>query len=539
MRMSKLRDYQEGAVEALVSAWRESEQSGLVVLPTGTGKSIVQAEIIRRLGQADPTCRILALTHVRELIAQNASALLRVWPNAPLGIYSAGLGRRDGYARILFGSIQSIARQVEAIGPRDVVLIDEAHLVPDNSESQYGAVLAALRSQRPGLRVGGLTATPYRLSTGKLTEGHDGNPPVFDRVVYEAKLADMVAQGWLSPLTSKGPAFKFDLTGVRTRAGEFVPGDLESRINRDDANVRVVHQALAMAADRRSWLVFAVGHEHARALGAVLTEFGIANAVVLGDTPDRERDAAIAAFKAGQLRALVSVGVLTTGFDAPGVDCIVLARPTKSPGLYVQMLGRGTRLAPGKRDCLVLDFAGNVGRLGPVDEIDGSHGAEIQKGKGGARVKECEACLAIAKASATACPDCGTAFPKPEPKALPSELAAGAVVSWEAKTRTFLVLDVEYAHHVKDGRSSLRVMYHVDGQRFPISVFHAIEGRAFYPWQEWWGRRSRQPAPRSVDQAARMCRGLPVPSEITCRLDGKWWRVVGESFDLLSGEVAA
>ncbi len=534
--MTTLRPYQSDAVNALMAGWHSGTASGLVVLPTGTGKSLVQAELIRRLGTASDAVRILAVSHVQELIAQNAAALSRLWPGAPMGICSAGLKQREGDARIVFGSIASIFRDPAALGPRHIVLIDEAHLVSHDAETMYGRLLSGLRQLVPHLSIGGLTATPYRLTTGRLTEAYEGAPAVFERVVYEARLSDMIEAGWLSPLTSKATVTRFDLNGVKTRAGEYVAGELSARVNNDALNEQIIGQTLAMASDRKSWLVFAVGHDHARALGSVLSDFGIPNAVILGDTHSEARTRAIGAFRAGRLRALVSVGVLTTGFDAPNVDCILMARPTKSPGLYVQMLGRGMRLAEGKRNCIVLDFAGNVKRLGPVDEIDGGDARGISE-KLEAKARECPVCATLVSAKRSKCPDCGHVFSIPRGLAKP-ELSQAAVVSSEAEHCWFDVERVTYARHEKDGRQSLRVMYEVEGHQWPISEFHGFSGSPSWAWRRFWEKRSTEPLPDNMSDALAMVVSLPIPCRIWCRRDGKFWNVRKAQFDNRSKRAA-
>ena len=213
----------------------------------------------------------------------------------------------------------------------------------------------------------GLTATPFRLDSGML---HEGKNALFTDIAYEVPVRDLIDQGYLSPLVSKQPATRLDVSKVGTRAGDFIARDLAAAVDQD-----AITRA-AVSRDHRPW-------RGAEILAGLLLRRrprapcrrGIPHAgaspvaTIFGDTPKDERDAIIAAFKRGEIRALASMGVLTTGFNAPAVDLIALLRPTKSAGLYVQMVGRGTRLAPGKENCLVLDFAGNVRRHGPIDLV--------------------------------------------------------------------------------------------------------------------------------------------------------------------------
>ncbi len=361
----ELRDYQRAAIDALYAWFRAGRGSPLVVAPTGSGKSVILAEFARSAVVAYPETRILIVTHVRELIAQNHAALIRLWPDAPAGIYSAGLGKRQLGRQVLVAGVQSIARRARELGRVDLVIVDEAHLVPRSSDTQYGRLFEGLRRANPSLKVIGLTATPYRLDSGLL---HGGANALFDGIAHDIPVGMLVERGHLAPLVSKRPAAAFDTAGLHRRMGEFVEREMMERISGDPTRAAVA-EIVELGRDRRSWIAFCISVEHARAVRDELREHGVIAETVTGETPGPERDRWLRAYRAGQVRALTSVGVLTTGFDAPATDLIAMLRPTASTGLYIQMAGRGMRTAPGKDDCLVLDFAGNVMRHGPVDAI--------------------------------------------------------------------------------------------------------------------------------------------------------------------------
>lgn len=530
----QLRPYQADAASAMIAAWRSSSRGALVVLPTGAGKSVVIAETLRQsIELSRPDRQFLVVTHSRELVQQNADACARLCPGVPFGIVSAGLGRNDADARVLFAGIQSL-RNPGAIGPRHVVLIDEAHAVSTEPGSSYGKLLAHLRARVPRLFLGGLSATPFRMSQGMLTEPHDGRPAVFDTVAFEVTLAQMIEAGYLCPVTTRATPAAFDVSGVSIRAGEFVEGELAAAVNHADVNHQVVASALRLAWNRRAWLIFAVNADHARGLSGALAEHGVAHSVVLGSTPRRERDAAIAAYRAGRIRALVSVGVLSTGFDAPNTDCLIMARPTWSLSLYVQMTGRGMRLSPGKADCLVLDFAGNTERLGPVDEVRHVLASPDENGK---RAKVCQRCAEIVSLTAAMCPACSTPFParerQPQSRTVPApRISRSAILARDANLTWFTVDNVSARMHESFGRQSVRVVYHVREQQFPISSFFSTSGRGFWPFQRWWDQHgTRLRPPRDPQTAVYAVSELPTPTAIGCEHDGKFWRVVRLSFD--------
>ena len=198
---------------------------------------------------------------------------------------------------------------------------------------------------------------------------HEGERRLFTDIAYEVSIRDLIDHGYLCPLISKMTNLTLDVGGVGSRGGEFIAGQLQAAVDRESITRAAIDEILAYGEGRRSWLLFCSGVEHATHVALALRDRGVSCATIFGDTPSAERDRIIAAFKRGEIRALASMGVLTTGFNAPAVDLIAMLRPTKSTGLYVQMAGRGTRLAPGKENCLVLDFAGNVARHGPIDAV--------------------------------------------------------------------------------------------------------------------------------------------------------------------------
>lgn len=402
--MFQLRQYQRHTLDEIY-AWFESHQSGhpVAVLPTGAGKSIIVAAFIQEALQSWPETRVLMLTHVKELLEQNYEKILEIWPDAPIGIFSASIGQKVLTEPITFAGIQSIHKHPEKLGHVDLILIDECHLLNNKQEGIYRAFITALERINPSLRVIGLTATPYRLGQGYLTEGADA---LFTDIIEPTSIEQLVYDGYLAPLRSKHTAAMIDVSGVRKQGGEYKAGELETAAMRHNAGI--VAETNLRASHCRSILVFASGVDHAYALAEA---FG--GRCITGETPKAQREEIIDAFKSGALRVLANANVLTTGFNHPDLDCIVLARPTMSPGLYVQMAGRGMRIKSHVDHCLVLDFAGCVAQHGPITQVVPP---DKKGGKpGDAPIKTCPECMELLHLSVMVCPSCGFEFPKPEP----------------------------------------------------------------------------------------------------------------------------
>jgi DNA repair protein RadD len=452
--MLDLRPYQRSAIDALYTYFGVSTGNPLICMPTGTGKSVVIAGFMRDALEAYPETRILMLTHVKELIQQNYMALLRVWPGAPAGIYSAGLSRRDIRAQILFAGIQSIHKRAAQVQRCDLVIVDEAHLISRNDSGMYRSFLAELQRMNGGMvKVIGFTATPYRMDSGML---HEGKDRIFTDIAFEVPMLEMMGQGYLCPVIPKKTTTQLDVGGVGTRGGEFIAGQLEAAVDQDHITAAAVSEIIQHGEGRGSWLVFCSGVSHARHVRDAIRERGFTAETVTGDTTPAERDQFLAGYKAGRIRCLTNANVLTTGFDAPGTDLVALLRPTKSVGLYVQMVGRGTRLAPGKEDCVVLDFAGNTARHGPVDTVDGRRKEQGEDGE--APVKTCPECQTINHAAVRICTECGHEFPPPEIK-VAAQAATHALLSSQLQPVWTKVDDISYSIHNKPNKPPTLVAF--------------------------------------------------------------------------------
>ena len=292
------------------------------------------------------------------------------------------------------------------------VAVHNCHLVAHKDEGGYRTFLTAMALINPNLRIIGLTASPYRLGHGYITD----KPAIFDALIEPVTIEELIHKGFLSTLRSKLTTTKLEVDGVHKRGGEYIDSELQAAVDTKDKNSKVVHEVIKFAVGRKSWLFFCAGVAHAHHIKDALVEQGIVAECVTGDTPSNERSRILAEFKAGRIQALTNANVLTTGFDAPMIDLIAMLRPTMSPGLYVQMAGRGLRIAEGKTDCLVLDFAGVVEQHGPITAVK----PPPKKGDkvGEAPVKVCDHCQEICALSVRVCPACGEPFPEPVKAAL-------------------------------------------------------------------------------------------------------------------------
>lgn len=441
-----LREYQQRAIDQLYAWFGSSKHSNpCLVLPTGSGKSHIVAALCKDAIQNWPDTRILMLTHVKELIEQNAEKMRLHWPGAPLGIYSASIGKKDLGEPITFAGIQSIRTKAQQIGHIDLVIIDECHLVNHKDEGGYRKLLADLKEINPELRVIGLTATPYRLGHGLITD----KPALFDELLEPVGIEELVFKGYLSTLRSKTTTAKLDTSGVKKRGGEFIESELQAAVDTKDNNINVVLEVLKLSGERKAWLFFCSGVQHARHIAEVLDDYGVPADCITGETPKKEREQIIADFKAGKIKALTNANVLTTGFDYPDIDLIAMLRPTMSASLYVQMAGRGMRVKSHTDHCLVLDFAGVVAMHGPITAVQPPKKAG--QGDGEPPVKVCENCFELCHISARECPACGNPFPEPAKKKL--KLHHDDIMGIEGKD--FEVTGWSWRRHISKASGSL------------------------------------------------------------------------------------
>ena len=550
----KPREYQQEAIDSVYKYFEEGNKGNpLIAAPTGTGKSIIVGELCGGIVSKWPSQRLMMITHVKELIEQNHSKFKTMYPCISVGIYSAGLKRKDSYQNVIFSGIQSVAKKAHEFGKIDLIIIDECHLVSPNAEASYGKFIDTLMLVNPHLKVIGLTATPYRLGLGLMTNGQ-----IFDDIVYDKTQGDdfvwFIEQGYLSPLIPKPTKTSFDLEGVKKRGGEFISKDLQDVCAKTEITRSAVEETIGFGTEqkRKRWMVFTTGKEHCIQACEMLLEYGIDARAVYTGMPGggTQREETINWFKQydNSIKVLVNVDTLTTGFDCPELDLLAILRPTNSPGLWVQILGRGTRPAYAenydlstaesrlaaikagpKQNCMVLDFAANTMRLGPINRVAVP---EPKKKTGGdPPAKICPECDTIVYAAAQFCEYCGHEFPPPKVK-LTSQASNQTLIAGqetEIQVMEYVVDKVFYSLHTSRRKTrSLKVRYFCSHEHFDeyISLENDINS---WPRQRsiiWWGERAHMhwlEVPDNIEAAlVHINNGaLKTPTRINVRVDVK------------------
>lgn len=503
--------YQQDAIDACYGFLRCRKDNPCIVIPTGGGKTPVMATICND-AVTRWNGRVLVLSHVKELIEQTAATLSGWYPKLKVGVYSAGLGRRESLADVLVAGIQSVYKKglkLAGSDPFRLVLVDESHRIPTSGDGMYRQLLADLKVAFPGVRVVGLTATPYRLKGGNVC----GPDNFLNEVCYEAGVRELIAKGYLCSLVSKQSKHSVDSTKLTIKNGEFDNDALTVAFDSGDVVSQAVSEILNETRNRKSVLIFCCNVAHAEHVQQLIADqSGQSVGLVTGETANSIRDREVERFKDGSLKYLVNVSVFTEGFDARRVDCVVLLRSTLSPGLYYQMVGRGLRRHETKSDCLILDFGGNVMRHGCIDAIQ-INGKGGKSGDGElAAAKPCPECDSLVSIGFRTCPDCGYQWPaleerKPNHQPTADEIA---VTTDQLKPAVWEVNHVYYGEHEKRGGvegdpKTMRVSYYLDRTLIAeewVCIEHS--GWANERALAWWNERTYAAMPNTSVDASRL-----------------------------------
>lgn len=552
--MIKLRPYQIDGLDALWNYFQEGNTGNPVLAwPCGTGKSIVPAIFIEGVMRRWSNQRFLLITHVKELIDQNYKALLKIWFNAPVGIYSAGLKSKETAQSIIYGGIQSMVKNAEAFGFRDIIFIDECHLISDEDASMYLTFLAIMKLINPNVKIIGLSATPFRMGMGLITEGK-----IFTHIVHDLTSMDnfnkLIADGYLSPLIPLRTKIELDTSEVSIdyKSGDFAKGSLQKAVDKQEVTFQALRELVAAGHNRRSWLIFSSGIEHAEHIAEMLGTFGIDCAPVHSKRDADYNDAALLAFKNYELRSIVSYSKITTGFDHPGVDLIGDLMPTLSIPRHVQKYGRGERpvYADGfdldtiegrlnaikngpKHNCLVLDYARNTARLGPIN--DPQIPRKKGEGQGEVPIKLCDNCGAYNHTRVQFCCNCGDEFEfkiKFKNKAGTEELIRTSRIDPVEVPiiETFDVARVIYSRHVKIDKKTkielsapmIKAQYLCGIRTFNEFVGIQHTGQFLHKAREWWRARSKFDPPLTTDEALLRLSELRIPKKIMVHVNRKY-----------------
>ncbi len=521
--MLNLYPHQEKAVNAVFDYFQDNaEGMPLIVAPVGSGKSLLIAEFIRRAASLYPTTNFLVLTHVTELLTQDADHLRIQWPGANISFYAAKLGKKSFAGQTIFASINSIYKKAYKI-PRqiDIVIIDEAHLISPNSQTMYQTFIKDLKTINKDVRIIGYTGTNFRATEGRLTEG-EGR--LFTDVAYQIPMLYLIEKGFLCPLITPSIKTKLSTVGVGSRNGDYIESQLQAAVDKDIITKACVDEIILHGENRQKWLVFAAGIEHCQHIRDEIRSRGISCEMVLGETSIVERNKIVNEHKNGELRCLVNVGCFTTGYNCPSVDLMAFMRPTRSPVLYVQMGGRGMRTSAGKTDCCLLDFGGVINELGPIDLVDAHKAAGTSEG-GDAPIKLCPTCNAVCFAAASVCLDCGYEFPDTGID-LKKTASNAAVMSNQIEPEWHKIVSIRYQVHEKEGKTpSMCVIYNTLDGAFREWVCFQHTGFAREKAAKWHRVRSSTEVPKNITDALAV--KYKAPTGILTRKVGKYFEIIG------------
>lgn len=524
----ELYPYQKDCLAALWKFWKEDPQGHpLIVAPTGAGKSLIVAEVIKRVITLKSNYRVFCVCHRKEILEQNAKELQAMLPKEPIGIYSAGL-RQKTMRRVTFANIQSIYKK--DIPESHLIIIDECHLIPDSSTSMYQKFIKKCQEKNARVKILGLTATPFRLDKGALV---GDSSSIFTNIAYDIPLALLIREGYLAPLISRTSTDETDLAGLRKSGYDYNQEDLEKAF--DPKTENHVTEIIAKGADRKHWLIFCTSIKHTEHVAQVLNARGIPCHAIHSELLDMERTKRIEEFKAGHVRAICNCEILTTGFNFRPIDMIVLLRATQSCGLYVQICGRGTRTAPEKVNCLVLDFGKNIETHGPIDLVEVKHkNKKIELGI--APAKSCPDCGAWVAIALKVCPSCEYQFPESSCR-LEKKASELSIMSAPPAKKEAIVYNWSAGVHNKIGKPpSLKLNYHISfatNMGTSLLDFLCFEHGGYatqMACKKWLERGGKKPCPTTTLEALDRLDELSEPDTVAFIKDGKFDRIVGMTF---------
>lgn len=527
-------------IEAEQSIWDYYEAGNVgnpvIGLPTGTGKSLVIAMFCYRVLSRWPDQRILVLTDDKKLIQQNADELLQLWPEAPLGIYSAGLKKKENAMPIVFAGVGSLNRNPKVVGFRDIVIIDECHMISVNESTMYRKVIASLKDLNPYLRALGFSATLYRSKEGSIVGNGLFTDICYD-ITNELGFNKLLAENFLCALWSPATKTTIDLQGIKivSRGNEFVydEEDVSKRLEKIMYEAAQESVALAKSHNRKCWLAFVTGEKNAETLAAMLNYLGIKTTVVYSKLDNEECDKRIKDFREGKYECIVNMNMLVKGFNHKAIDFIVDMAPTLSTSRHVQKCGRGTRVFPGKAYTLYADFGSNTANNGPIN-------APVMPRKAGEKIgdmplKTCPMCQVPNNTSAKVCwnSECKHEF-QFEIKITGTSSNEPIISGDSPVTEYFEVLYVSYSKHEKrdsENKPTLKVSYICGLKTFSEWISVQGTGFALRKARDWWKMRTGFDIPNTVDECLSLKDKIKKPVAIKVWVNkGKFPEILGYEF---------
>jgi len=549
-----LRDYQQEAIDNTISDLLHGDNP-VIGLPTGSGKSIVLCGLTERILDIDITANVLIVSHVQEILEQNYEAITNYFGGFEFGLYSSGLKSKT-ISKITVAGIQTIQNCPEKFKHFTHVIIDEAHRVGFKETTGYRKFLKAIDAQCIGL-----TATPFRMKGGYIYSGENA---LFNKISIDMTTGDnfikLIEEGYLSEIYSKKTILTLDTTGIGIRGAEFKSEDLSDKFDRDNITEAAVLESMHYGKNYHHWLCFAIDIKHAENIAERFNAHGIAAIAVHSKMKGREE--AIEGFKAGKYRVLVNVDILTTGFDFPAIDMIIMLRHTMSPIIHVQTTGRGLRVLyddkleynlntktgrleaienSQKTHCLVLDFAGNGKRLGPINNVKVRQPGERFR-KGEMFMKTCPKCQIDNILPARVCCNCGEEFKvkeKIEHTASEIELVQREKPKKKKREKKKIygwanVSSVSYRKYSKNGKDLALIVDYKCGM-IKHSEYVFLEGHGFsrYKALNWiaqrWTRIDEN-VPNSVEKCLKLKDYIRQPKEILVDATGKRIEILNSKF---------
>jgi DNA repair protein RadD len=497
-------------------------------LPTGSGKALVAAAIASVLA-AEGAERLIITVPSRELAEQNERALLAFFDPDEVGVVCAALGRREVDRRIIVGTPQSLAGTVR-FDPA-CVIIDEAHQMPLHRGSWFARFFDALPMGRATPRIG-LSGTTFRTADGAIYG--PGKKAWFNVEAFAISVAELVAKGYLAPMRYIAPAHRMTTRGVARSAGDFNAAQLvEANLHQVEPQVMLIMDEMAT---RKRAMLFAINVDHAQAYCDAFRALGEDTALIIGAMRADDRRSEVTAFKSGAKRIGVTVAAALTGLDVPEIDLLASCRPTMSAIIHSQSIGRGTRPAPGKTECLNLDFAGNIRSFGPVHD---PHFDKSGQPLGGvAPWRPCKACGTYAHFDEISCQECSAVLP-PSKIVTANDLEFGTI-NWNIETRAIraLVQDRGYERLPVEAIAVHAYRKRSDPTSISLMVSFGLGGDAIVRkwvkrlrsdhWTEFWiSLMGEAPAPKTLQDALNRRHELVRPMSIDIEQDGAFWRVIG------------